>query len=137
MTNGLEVTDFFNVIQTLFYGTKRRRSGLLIYADDAKRSGSPIEVTPENIQKVHHIVSENQKVEMLIIANTLKISEGSFNTILFENSENIKESKSCSKLVNRNKKGFLHRYVQWMNRGFFNTLWSIAISVEYNRQSAG
>ena len=54
--------------------------------DDAERSGRPKSAfVPENIRKVHKIVSKDRRVKLREIADTLKISEGSVFTILHEN----------------------------------------------------
>ena len=51
--------------------------------DDAERSGRPKSaVVPENITKVHKIVLDYSKLKLRMVADTLKISEGSVFTIL-------------------------------------------------------
>ena len=51
--------------------------------DDVERSGHlKSAVVPENITKVHKIVSGDRKLKLREIADTLKISEGSVFTIL-------------------------------------------------------
>ena len=53
--------------------------------EDAEGSGRPNEVvTPETIKKVHQIVSENRKLKLRKIADTLKISYGSVYAIFHE-----------------------------------------------------
>ena len=53
--------------------------------DDAQCFGRPKSaVVPENITKVHKIVLNGRKLNLLEIADTLKISEGSVFTILRE-----------------------------------------------------
>ena len=66
---------------------------------DAERSGRPKSaVVPENIKKVHEIVSKGRKVKLREIADTLKIPEGSVFTILHEN---LSMRKLLSKWVPR------------------------------------
>lgn len=51
-------------VEKWFADFKRGRTD----TDDAERSGRPIEVvTPENIKKVHRIVSENRKPRLLTV----------------------------------------------------------------------
>ena len=53
--------------------------------DVAERSGRPKSaVVPENITKVHKRDLGNRKLKLREIADTLKISEGSVFTILYE-----------------------------------------------------
>ena len=100
--------------------------------DDAERFGRPKSaVVPKNITKVHKIVLGNRKLELLEIANTLKISESSVFTILreslemrklflkwvprlltpYQKQQSIEDSECCLELFKRGKKDFLRRYV--------------------------
>ena len=100
--------------------------------DDAKRSGRPKSaVIPENITKVHKIVSGDRKLKLHEIADTLQMSEGSVFTILHESlgmcklfskwvprpltpdqkQQRVEDSERCLELFMQGKKDFLHRYV--------------------------
>ena len=100
--------------------------------EDVERSGRPNEVvTPGTIKKVHQIVSENRKLKLREIADTLKISYGSVHAILHEHlsmrkllskwvprlltvdqkRQRVVGSERCLELFRRNKPNFLRRYV--------------------------
>ena len=99
--------------------------------DDDERSGRPKSaIVPENITKAHKIVLLDRKLKLREIADTLKISEGSVFTILYESlgmrklfwewvprlptphqKQRVEDSEYCLELVKRGKKDFLHWYV--------------------------
>ena len=119
--------------------------------EDAERSGSTNEVlTPETIKKVHQIVSENRKLKLREIADTLKISYGSVYAILHEHlsirkllskwvprlftvdqkRQCVVDSERCLELFRRNKLNFLRRYVT------MDETWIHHYIVESKRSSA-
>ena len=115
------------------------------------RTGRPTSaVVPEYIKKLHKLVLANHKLKLHVIAEELKISEGSVFTILHEH---LSMRKLCSKwmqhlftvdqtqqcldnsehylqLFQCNKKKFLHKYVTMDER------WIHHFTPESNQQSA-
>ena len=88
-------------------------------------------VIPENIKKICKLVMNDRKWKVHELADIVKISDGSFFTILYEhlgvrklcakwvpreltvdqNQQRIDASKECLALLNRNKMEFYRRYV--------------------------
>ena len=99
--------------------------------NDAECSGHPnLAVVLENTKKLHKLVLANSKLKLHVIAEKLKISEGSVFTILHEHlsmrklcskrvprlitvdqKQCVNNSECCLQLFQYNKKEFLHKYV--------------------------
>ena len=75
---------------------KHSRTG----TNDAERSGHP--VVPENTKKLHKLVLADRKLKLHLIAEQLKISEGSVFTILLEHLLVRSECRVCSQSIKTN-----------------------------------
>ncbi|GFV83972.1 putative DD34D transposase [Trichonephila clavipes] len=112
--------------------------------DDARCGHHKEAVTDEHIKKVNKIISDNHKVKLIEITDTLKISKERVGHIV---NEYLDMRKLCSKwvprelttnqkqqrideLFNRNKSEFLRRY------GTMDETWLHHFTSESNRQSA-
>ena len=122
-----------------------------INTEDAERPGRATEVgTPENTQKILQIILSDRKVKLQEIADILKISKGTVFKVVHENlnttklyskwvprlltveqeQQRIHDSERCLKLLTRNKKDFLRRYIT------MNKIWIHHFTPESKRASA-
>ena len=94
--------------------------------EDGERSGRPLQVTPENIKKVHKLVISDRKSKLREITETVRISEGSVFTIMHKHltmrklfskwvprlltvdqkQQRIEDSEQCLAMFTRNKSDF-------------------------------
>jgi hypothetical protein len=121
-----------------------------ISIDGDARSGRQTEaVSDENIKKVHKIILNGRNVNLIEIAETLKISKKCIEHIVHEyldmqklfakwlprfltidqNQQRVDNSEQCLAIFNRNKDEFFRRYIT------MDVTWLLYNTPESNRQS--
>jgi hypothetical protein len=124
-------TDSVPVKSTVEKWFAKFKRGEISIEDDARSRRPKEAVSDENIKKVHKRISNDRKVKLIELAETLKIWKKRVEHIMYEyldiqmlcakwlprvlildqNQQRVDDSEQCSAIFNRNKDEFFRRYI--------------------------